>query len=514
MSKTISGRDALEEIDRSIALLRRRLSDAVTEEEVQERRQTEVRDEQLLAYKELADIRLQYLDENGVEDLDRVHREALALLGKHDKSVADQQQAIDAAQDHLKHLEDKRVEVNTSLANTVEAYETLVAEVEAALSKDPIYQELVQNFDDAESVAHRAREKLSVARDERDEKGEPYEQDPLFMYLWKRGFRTTEYEGGGLFKMLDGWVAKLCKYDDARANYQRLNDIPAWLEQHLKDKEVDVAVAREALEAAEQKALDDAGTEDARKKISTLRTELEQLDKAIEQSEDAHRSTIATYHSLIAGEKGPIQDARTVLAEGLKKFAFEDLRELAAETVTKRDDDLVDNLVALRTEELDLDVSAERRRSKPLQLQEDLSEFEVLRRKFKAAQMDSHYAQLRSHTFNEALADLMQGLSGADAVFSRLRRNMKRRKPKAGYGFGGSRRQATLGLPEILGDIGREIAREVEREMIRGGGGFGGYSGGSRRGRRTSFPSASKKRKSRMPSSRKGRGGFKTGGGF
>ncbi|MEL7231445.1 MAG: hypothetical protein AAGJ85_02920, partial [Pseudomonadota bacterium] len=118
------------------------------------------------------------------------------------------------------------------------------------------------------------------------------------------------------------------------------------------------------------------------------------------------------------------------------------------------------------------------------------------------------------NTFNEALADLSRGLSGADAVLSRLRRGVKRRKPKTDYGFGGQRRQQTLGLPEVLGGIGREILREVEREITRGGGGFGGYSGGSRRGRRTSFPSSKPKRRSRMPSPRRGRGGFKTGGGF
>ncbi|MEL8056228.1 MAG: hypothetical protein AAGK66_08745, partial [Pseudomonadota bacterium] len=334
MSRTISGRDALEEIDGSIARLRRRLSDAVAEEEAQERRQAEVRDEQLLAYRELADIRLQYLDESGAERLDRVHREALALLSKHDERVTEQQSAVDRAHNDLKQLEDGRVTVNVSLKDTVEAYEALVAQVESALSKDTDYQALVRNFDDAASVAHRAAEKLAVAKDERDEKGDPYEQDPLFMYLWRRGFRTTEYRGRGAFKMLDNWVAKLCKYDDTRVNYQRLNDIPNWLEQHLRDKKADVRSAKEALETAEQKALDEAGTEEARQEITRLRAELKQLDQAIDNGEIAHSVSIVTYQNLIAGKEGPMQNARVVLAEGMRQFAFEDLRELAAETVT------------------------------------------------------------------------------------------------------------------------------------------------------------------------------------
>ena len=36
-----------------------------------------------------------------------------------------------------------------------------------------------------------------------DEKGKPYEADPLFSYLWQRKFRTTEYRKGGLSRALD-----------------------------------------------------------------------------------------------------------------------------------------------------------------------------------------------------------------------------------------------------------------------------------------------------------------------
>ncbi|MEM1088050.1 MAG: hypothetical protein AAGH90_09990 [Pseudomonadota bacterium] len=513
MSKTISGRDALQQIDRSIARLRKRLSDAVNDAETVERRKAEVRDDQIVAYRELADIRLQYLDDAEAEDLDRVHRQALKLLQSHDKRVADQRAIMQAAQAELERLEDSRLKANNRLEEAIETYESIVAQVESELSKDPSYQALVNAFDDVQAVAHRAGEKLAVARDERDEKGAPYEGDPLFMYLWERGFRTTEYSGRGLFKMLDAWVAKLCNYDDARANYKRLNDIPTWLEQHVSEQEAEVLDAKERLEAAEQTALDQGGAEDARHHIAAIRDELAQLDASIEIGETTYRSEVADHKALSTGDTGPIQEARSVLIEGMQRFAFEDLRELAAETVTRRDDNLVDELVALRTEQLEIEVLAEQRLSKPDQLQQDLSEFERMRRGFKAGQLDSHYARYKRHAFDEAIADLSRGLSDAEGVLSRLRRNVKRRKPKTSYGFGGSRRHKALGLPDVLGGIGREILREVEREITRSDG-FGGYSGGSRRSRRTNFPSPRPQRRSSRSPRRKGRGGFKTGGGF
>ena len=515
MSKTISGHDALTQIDRSISRLRKRLSDAIENADTLERREVEVRDEQLLVYTELADIRMQFLDDASSKDLDRTHKRALSLLADHDTKVAEQQSVIKRAEMALQEIEGRQSDANGELSKALEAHEDLVANVEDTLSSDKGYQTLVLKVDAAEDIEARATEKLAVARDEREEKGEPYRSDALFMYLWERGFRTTEYKGRGLFKMLDGWVAKLCRYDEARANYQRLNDIPTWLEQHLSDREADTVAAKADLEEAEQTALKRAGIDEARSVINVLKHQIDALEiKRHEAESDFERQT-RRYQALSAGQEGPIKEARSVLIEGMKRFAFDDLRELAAETVTRRDDELVDRLVALRTEELDLEVSSERRRLKPVQLQGDLSAFEALRRGFKAAQLDSHYARFKQYLIHEAIEDLAKGLSETDAVLSRLRRSVKRKKPKTDYRFGGRRRSDTLGLPEILGDIGREVVREIEREMSRCGGGFGGYSGGSRRrSRRTSFPSPKPRSRSRKSSKRRGRSGFKTGGRF
>ena len=510
MSKTLTGQQALQEIDRSVARMRRRVSDAVKEVELTQRRAAEVRDEQVLAYRELADIRLQVLSEDEATELDSLHMQAESLLAEHDAYVAAAEGKVSAARTDLDTLDAARLEQNESLATAIETYETLVGDVEGKLAKDPEYQSLVSSFDQAEAVVKRAGEKLAVAKEEMLEKGEPYRDDPLFLYLWERGFRTTEYKGGGLFKMLDNWVARLCDYDDARANYQRLNDIPEWLEQHLTEEESNLEDARETLEQAEQDALDKAGAGEASEGIAAIRQELSRLDDQITQAEQSYADKIADYERSQAGESKPALKARDLLETGLRRAAFADLRELAAETTTQKDDDLVDHLVALRTEELDLEVTQEQEYERPRRLQQDLSELEQLRRSFKAARMDSGYAQFKLSVFNEALADLSRGLSGSEAVLRRLKRGMVRRQPKTDYGFGGKRRHDTLGLPTILGDIGREVAREIERELGYRGGSSGSYGRGYR-GRPTKFP----KPRSRSRRGRKGKGGgFKTGGGF
>ncbi len=80
----------------------------------------------------------------------------------------------------------------------------------------------------------RAEEKLRVATADRAIKRIPYEQDPLFMYLWNRGFGTSEYQANPLVRLLDGWVAKVCEFHQARTDYWMLNEIPNRLAAHVE----------------------------------------------------------------------------------------------------------------------------------------------------------------------------------------------------------------------------------------------------------------------------------------
>ena len=102
-----------------------------------------------------------------------------------------------------------------------------------------------------ESVAVRAEQKLELAKTDRQEKGKPYETDPLFSYLWERKFRTPEYHKGGLSRMLDNWVAKLCRYDEAYLNYARLTELPDRIAEHLANMRLEEAEAQAAIERFE-----------------------------------------------------------------------------------------------------------------------------------------------------------------------------------------------------------------------------------------------------------------------
>ena len=56
------------------------------------------------------------------------------------------------------------------------------------------------------------------------------------MYLWQRRYLTPDYAAGVITRMLDGRVARLIGYGDARSNYFMLTELPLRLRQHADEQ--------------------------------------------------------------------------------------------------------------------------------------------------------------------------------------------------------------------------------------------------------------------------------------
>ena len=81
---------------------------------------------------------------------------------------------------------------------------------------DPEWQRLRASAEEAARIAQHAEEKAAFARGDLATKGKPYLDDPLFAYLWRRGWGTAAYRAGPLTRLLDGWVARIARYEPAR----------------------------------------------------------------------------------------------------------------------------------------------------------------------------------------------------------------------------------------------------------------------------------------------------------
>ncbi|MEL7453180.1 MAG: hypothetical protein AAGJ50_07400 [Pseudomonadota bacterium] len=409
-------------------------------------------------------------------------------------------------------MKKKRGALAAELDASVEAYETRVSEIQGKLLTDTDYQTLVETAEASASVVSRAEQKLNLAREDRRDKGAPYKADSLFMYLWKRKFRTPSYKASPPIRFLDHWVARLCKYDIAHLNYARLVELPDRLQEHVSRVTQAYEAAVAALETAEQDALDKGGALALGKTVETARDRLQSLEPEIEAAEAHHRATAERHESALTAGTGPAQKARKLLEEGLKAASFPDLRLLAAETIELEDDRIVDALVKLRAEEMSLELEADRMLRLPTRRRKELETLERLRRRFKRDRYDSPYATFKTSAVDMVLRGLLRGELDADRAMRQFGRSVRHRKPRTHRGFGGRSRRDTLDLPDVLGDVLWEIAKESSRSS-RGG---SPWSSGRTRRRAPprSFPS-SRGGSSRGGGSRSGkRGGFKTGGGF
>lgn len=523
MSHHLTGRDALSLLDSELGKLRQSLAAAIADADGVEARRGTIQREQAAAYGALAAMRLDLMQAGGDgAEFGKLEAAARALTERHAAFVAAEKAALEGASAALASLEAKRSALAARHDAAIAAYETRVAETEAQLKGGAAYQGLVEAAEEARAVTLRAQQKLELARTDRKEKGAPYEQDALFSYLWKRKFRSPEYKAGGIIRMLDGWVAKLCRYDQAFLNYQRLTELPDRIAEHavfvagLEDQ------AEAALVAAEEQAMREAGVEALKSEADRLKAEIAACDTEIAAAEEAHRGRAQRHEAALKEEAGPAAEARDLLAAQLRKASFPDLRVLAAETVDTQDDRLVDTLVRLRAEEMSLDLEAGTRLMRPRVLREDLARMEALRRQFKEARFDSPYALMSRAAFDEMMSNLMKGQMDVRDALRGLSRSVRRAEPQAHPDFGGRSRHDTIGLPDIMGGmIGGvlgEVLEEVIRETTRGGGGYGSgpiFPGPPKRSSRPSsggrsFPSGG----GRSGGGGRRGGGFKTGGGF
>lgn len=513
----LSGRDALRKVDMVIADARGALTAALDTVDTQARRSAEIQREQLEAYRGLADVRIDLIQKrhNGA-DLQGIDRRAAELMAEHETFVERESGRLDALVAEIVQFETEREVQAKKLDLAVKAWEDKTTEIVASLEDDGDYIALAEAVARAGSVSERAERKLELARSDREEKGAPYDEDPLFSYLWDRQFRTPEYKAGPFARFFDGWVGRLCGYDKAHLNYARLVELPDRLAEHVERVEQLEQQANDKLAEAEAKALDTGGANELHRKAEVERKKLDQLDLKIEQSEAAHLAKARAHQDALQARTGPAEEARKVIEQELRKASFPDLRVLAAQTITMADDELVDGLVKLRAEEMQIDLSTVENASLPERRRWELKKLEALRSKFKRAGFDSARITFQTAALDEAVDDLLGGDRGVDKVIKRLAKGIRRldRGRTGKHRRRHDRRRRSSGFEQVLGDVAWEIAREA----MRGDGGFdiGDLGGGSRRRGGSSRRSPSRRTgrrtgggSNRYSSGRK-RGGFKT----
>lgn len=475
----LSGRNALQNINLTLQKLHRQVDESGQQIQQASDNLLHLRQQQAGRYRELARIRLDnIISGEVVAGLETADQRVRQLLQQRNDVLSDLSSQLEKVHREQQRVEQQREVQSDKVAAAAGALDDQETASRERLQQDQTYRKQLEAAETAERIASQAEEKTQEAQRSREEKGEPYESDPLFSYLWSRNYGTPGYSANPLIRYLDKWVARLCDYHAARPNYARLQEIPVRLKEHAVHQRTAADQELEMLTELEQKAAAEDGIPALEQAYEDAEKRLEEIDQEIQQLEQQGMALMQQKAGYAAGDDEHFREAVETLAASLEKENMDTLYRYARLTATAEDDLLVSELplAEQRLQQIQQGLQANR-----LSHDEHLSrlaDLEQLRRNFKSQRYDDiHSGFGNGATLMLMLNQFLQGLADSGALWDTIRREQQYRPTRSNSPFGNrgfGRRSSNLRFP-------------------RGGGGLGGGLGGGGLG---------------------GGGGFRTGGGF
>jgi hypothetical protein len=482
----ISGRQTLSSIDTTIQQLRGQIAE--TEERIAgyATQKLELQQQEIEQFRELSRLRLDLLAGDlsipPASDTDRTVREL--LVRRQDRLVRDQDKAAALEQQRLE-LEEQRGKQAAAVDQAARTIDEAEKKTQDRLEQEPEYQNQLRLVEQIERTLQHAESKADRWEEELETKGSPYRDDSLFIYLWNRGYGTPDYKGWGLSRWLDGKVAGLIRYSEARVNYSKLLEIPLRLREHAEHIDEQARERHEKLKNLDDAARQADGIVRLEQEFERQETILAEMDVSIDNlitEQRQHEQVLADY---AAGNDKDYREAVNYLTAELHRDSLQELRHWALGTPFPEDDLVVNRLLELEEDEQQLEAGISEFKKTIANQQKRLDDLEGLRADFKRKRYDSAGTGFSNTALILAtLGNLLNGMMTRDAFWRVLeqQRRQQRHRANPDFGSGGFGRGSTWGGPMR----------------------FPKPSGGVFRGGRGGF---------RVPAGRSG-GGFRTGGGF
>lgn len=356
-----TGRQAFERIEKAIMNLHRQeteLDSALASATAEAER---LRKERNAAFRELARVKLDEIAANRlVENLDAGERRASQLLESRRhrlEELAEQKQKLLAA---LEKAEADRSTAAAELENAINRLDELRARVADEIKANPEWRQAREALEAAESVAGAAEAKAAQSEAELTDKRKPYDEDPLFAYLWRIGYATPRYQAGSFARFMDRMAANYIGYHEARLNYAMLIEIPERLKEHAKLQREMVDERRRNLQEIERRALVEAGEEALSRAVEEARKKFAAADEEVDAWQSELRALDEKRGALVAGADDPIyQEALKTIAIADAQDQFATLVEEARRTATPADDAIVRRIGELndKIEQIDREIA-------------------------------------------------------------------------------------------------------------------------------------------------------------
>lgn len=539
----ISGRDTLNTLLSTIAEEQQRMRQVDASLSTNNDELLKLDSSRMQELQRLARMRLNYLANDKTRVEDTSDQQLLKFIAQRDSAYGALQQRVSELEEKSKALEAERAGAMANLDAAAKAIEDAEVATQRRLESDAGYQAKLEATREADRVAGRADAKATQSESEQATKGEAYRADPLFSYLWRRKYGTAEYRSGGfifapLIRYLDGRVARLVGYQDARANYNRLTEIPLRLREHATNARAAADAAHAELERLDVEARKADGIPALEDKKAAVEAGIAKLDAAIQEASERHAAAMAESEKFAKGADENYLNAVEFMRTQLEAAPLDVLRVRALATPSPEDDLVVSRLAgfAKRREELERTVAELRAGAEASHKR--AQELDWLRTNYTRSGFDAPNTAFRdAGAVKTGLTQYLTGLITMDALWRLLtqQRTAVPTRVDPTFGSGGFGRGTVWGggttpppvnpgpVIDVIGSVlegifgaGGGVGGSSRGGSSRGGsGGFGGGFGGSSRGGSGGFGGGSKGGGSRPSGGSMPRGGgFKTGGKF
>lgn len=492
----LSGPEALRSLDDAIRDIR------AEEAEVSKRvargaeRLTKIRSNEAELFRRLARVRLDPEVQAEIDGrLIRAEKAARDVLNGHARQITEAEGAVKKLDRAIADLAKARRTAVDEVNVQQEKLRELSSDIARAIADNPDYAAQRQKADELRAIANESDKKTAQAEADRETKGKPYRDDPLFMYLWESGYETRNYRANNLVRWLDSMVARMVGYHDARPNFAMLNDIPMRLREHT-NRQIELAEAAEArLDELEEEAVTKAGGGPMKKALDAAQAKIEKIDADMVEAEDARDKQTRALSELAEGQDPAFADAVANLAQAMEGQS--DLSGLMADakrTATPEDDAIVAQIEDARLRAVDEENETRELRDRLKVLANRRRELEDIEFEFKKQRFDDPRSTFRQDDLvGDLLSEFLKGAISASSYWGHWQRSQDWRAGTSDWGGG-------FGLPRG--------GRSTSSQSGMGSTNWGRLPGGSRNsGGGFSRPRTGSR------GSRK-HGGFKTGGSF
>ncbi len=392
-------------------------------------------------FRTLARIKLDSLmRERVVAGIDATERRALDMIENHRKALEDLAHRRDEAQKKLTEAEAAKHQCDQDLAHVIEALDQLRHHVADSIKSNPNWQAAEEALEDTKKIAENADHKASQAEADLAGKGKPYENDPLFMYLWQKNYGPAEDGSWHLVRYFDQMVARLVGYSDARANYAMLREIPLRLREHAIEKQHDVEGAKDRAAIVERKALVVAG-------IAPIEAQAEAGNTAVKAAENAVIK-ITTELQHIEAERqqalGITDDAvydraTELVAQALTQQDLRRLYQEALQTPGKEDDQAVLSISNARESLQKVDTEVGQIRTQIREMARRRTELEGARDRARTVGYDNPMGNFggAQDTIGQVIGGILAGALRGKDLDRVLHDNYRHPVPRADPDFGG-----------------------------------------------------------------------------